>query len=200
ACIYGALAAAPIGVRAGTTWRVPLADLVSVGFGRAGRDATAVLAVALTMGTMNVYMSGTAKLTAALAQEGALPRWLAGDAHLSVPRRPLAVLAVAELAVLGGRVAGIGTPSRLSRATAACFIAVSPLALGSAFRIRSGRARALAAIAAATIAVLAVSSTWFLLVPLAAAAVSLALRSSVRTTNTRLRSKARVTPVLRHGN
>src|SRR5262249_56012071 len=70
--LYVALAVATIGVTAGTTSKVPLADLVSVGFGRAGRDATAVLAVALTMGTMNVYMSGTAKLTAALAHEGAL--------------------------------------------------------------------------------------------------------------------------------
>ncbi len=46
---------------------MPLADLISVGFGRAGRDATAVLAVALTMGTMNVYMGGAAKLVASLA-------------------------------------------------------------------------------------------------------------------------------------
>ena len=58
--------------------RVPLADLIAVGFGRAGRDATAVLAVALTMGTMNVYIGGAAKLAASLAHEGALPRWLGG--------------------------------------------------------------------------------------------------------------------------
>jgi amino acid efflux transporter len=198
--LYVALAVATIGVTAGTTSKVPLADLVSVGFGSAGRDATAVLAVALTMGTMNVYMSGTAKLTAALAQEGALPPWLAGDAHLSVPRRPLAVIAVAEVVVLGGLVAGIGSTSDLVRATSACFIAVYLLALGSAFRILTGRARAVAAVAVATVAVLAVFSSWFLFVPLAAAAASLALRSSLRTRSTRLRSKARVTPVLRHGN
>ena len=52
---------------------MPLADLIAVGFGRAGRDATAVLAVALTMGTMNVYLGGAAKLAVALAEEGALP-------------------------------------------------------------------------------------------------------------------------------
>ena len=32
-----------------------------------------MLAVALTMGTMNVYIGGAAKLAASLAQEGALP-------------------------------------------------------------------------------------------------------------------------------
>ena len=39
---------------------------ISVGFGRAGRDATAVLAVALTMGTMNVYIGGSSKLSPSL--------------------------------------------------------------------------------------------------------------------------------------
>jgi amino acid efflux transporter len=197
--LYVGLAVATIGVTAGTTSKVPLADLISVGFGRAGRDATAVLAVALTMGTMNVYLGGAAKLTAALAQEGALPPWLAADAHLSVPRRPLTLISVAVLVVLLGLVAGAGSTSDLVRATSACFIAVYLLALGSAFRILTGRARAAAAVAVATIAVLAVFSSWFLLVPAAAAAVSLALRSSLRTTGARLRSKTGATPVLRHG-
>ena len=60
--LYVALAVATIAVSAGSDSKVPLADLISVGFGRAGRDATAVLAVALTMGTMNVYMGGSARL------------------------------------------------------------------------------------------------------------------------------------------
>src|SRR5206468_3755113 len=67
--VYIGLAVATIGVTAGTESHVPLADLMSVGFGRAGGDATAVLAVALTMGTMNVYLGGAAKLAAALAAE-----------------------------------------------------------------------------------------------------------------------------------
>jgi amino acid efflux transporter len=198
--LYVGLAVATIGVTAGTTSKVPLADLVSVGFGGAGRDATAVLAVALTMGTMNVYIGGTAKLTAALAQERALPGWLAGDAHLSVPRRPLAVIAVADVAVLCGLLAGAATTSDLVRATSACFIAVYLLALASATRILNGRARMVAAVAVVTVAVLALFSSWFLLVPLAAAAASLAVRSFLRTTRAPLRSKERATPVLRHGN
>ncbi len=91
--LYIGLAVATIGVTAGTGSRVPLADLIAVGFGRAGRDATAVLAVVLTMGTMNVYVGGMSKLAASLASERALPAWFAGDAHRSIPRRPLYVLA-----------------------------------------------------------------------------------------------------------
>ncbi len=197
--LYVALAVATIGVTEGTASKVPLADLVSVGFGSAGRDATAVLAVALTMGTMNVYLGGSAKLAAALAQEGALPRWLAGDAYRSVPRRPLAALSVPILIILAGLVAGVGSTSGLVRATSACFIAVYLLALTSAYRILSGRARAVAAVAVVSVVVLAVFSSWYLLVPVAAAIVSLALKSSLRTTEARLGSKRGDAPVLRHG-
>jgi amino acid efflux transporter len=197
--LYGALAVATIGVTAGTTSKVPLADLVSVGFGRAGRDATAVLAVALTMGTMNVYMGGASKLAASLAVEGALPRWLGGDAHLSVPRRPLAVLAVVEVVLLVPLVAGAGSTSGLVRATSACFIGVYLFALSSAFRILTGRIRSVAALAFATVIVLGIFAAWYLLVPIVAAAVALALKSSLRTTESPLGSKRGPTPVLRHG-
>ena len=119
---------------------MPLADLIEVGFGRAGRDATAVLAVALTMGTMNVYMGGSARLAAALAREGALPGWLGGDAQRSVPRRPLVVLGL----------------------------------LGSVLLVAlAGRLRVAAAVALALVTVVAVFSSVFLLVPLAAAVLSL---------------------------
>jgi amino acid transporter len=49
-----------------------------------------VLAVALTMTTINVYIGGASKLAAALAESGALPRWLGGETR-SIPRRPLVV-------------------------------------------------------------------------------------------------------------
>ena len=85
--LYIGLAVATVGVTGDSDSKVPLADLISVGFGRVGRDATAVLAVALTMGTMNVYMGGFSKLAASLANEGALPAWLGGDC---LPQRPAA--------------------------------------------------------------------------------------------------------------
>ncbi len=148
---------------------MPLADLISVGFGRAGRDATAVLAVALTMGTMNVYMGGAAKLIAALAQDRALPSWLAGDAYRSVPRRPLVLLAVAGVLILGGLVAGFSSTDDLVRATSACFIAVYLAALLSATRILTGGVRVAAAVTFVLVLVLAAFSAWFLVVPIVAA-------------------------------
>ena len=185
--VYTGLAVATIGVTAGTHSRVPLADLIAVGFGRVGRDATAVLAVALTMGTMNVYLGGAAKLAASLAQDGALPRWLAGDAHRSVPRRPLAVIAAITLAVLAALVAGVSSTEVLVRATSACFIAVYVLAIGSAIRILHGRIR-LAAFSALILTVaLGVFSARYLAVPLVAVVVSLVLRrSSLRKPRTSL--------------
>ena len=177
--LYVGLAVATIGVTAGTSSRVPLADLVSVGFGRVGRDATAVLAVALTMGTMNVYMGGAAKLAASLAQDGSLPRWLAGDAERSVPRRPLALIALVGVALLGGLVAGFSTTDDLVRATSACFIAVYVLAILSAIRILEGSVRVAAGIALALVIVLAIFSAWFLAVPGIAAVVALGLRRTL---------------------
>jgi amino acid efflux transporter len=191
--LYCALVVATIGVTSGTSSRVPLADLISVGFGRAGRDATAILAVALTMGTMNVYLGGASKLAASLALEGAVPRWFAGDAHHSVPRRPIVAFAVSEVVLLAALVAGWTSTSDLVRATSACFIAVYVLAIFSALRILDGRIRAAAGLALASVLVLAVFSTWFLVIPVVTAVGSLALRrslapgagqmSSLRTTN-----------------
>jgi amino acid efflux transporter len=174
--LYAGLAAATIAVTAGTHSRVPLADLISVGFGRAGRDATAVLAVALTMGTMNVYMGGASKLIAALAQEGALPRALAGDAHRSVPRRPLVLLGCSGVLLLGALLAGLSSTDDLIRATSACFIAVYALALLSAARILTGLVRVAAAFTFGLVVVLAAFSSWFLAVPAVAGAGALALR------------------------
>ena len=167
--LYIGLAVATIAVTADTGSRVPLADLIAVGFGRVGRDATAVLAVALTMGTMNVYLGGAAKLAASLAEEGSLPGWLAGGPPRSVPRRPLALIAVLGAALLVALVAGISSTDDLVRATSACFVAVYVLALASAVKILAGGARLAAAIALALVLVVAVFSSFFLLVPAFAA-------------------------------
>ena len=180
AFLYLGLAVATIGVTYGTGSRVPLADLISVGFGRVGRDATAVLAVALTMGTMNVYTGAAAKLAASMATDGALPRWLAGDAERSVPRRPLAVISPVVIVILAGLAAGVGSTDDLVRATSALFIAVYVLALASAARILDGPVRAAAIVSLVAMCVLGVFSAWFLVVPLVAALLSFALRRQLR--------------------
>ncbi|HEY3183859.1 MAG TPA: amino acid permease [Gaiellaceae bacterium] len=174
--VYVGLAVATIGVTAGTDSRVPLADLISVGFGGIGRDATAVLAVALTMGTMNVYLGGAAKLAAAMAADGVLPRWLAEGEQRTVPLRPLAVIAAAGVTLLAALVAGVSSTDDLVRATSALFIAVYVLAIVSAVRILEGRVRVAAVSALALVVALAVFSAAYLVVPAVAAAASLVLR------------------------
>jgi amino acid efflux transporter len=178
--LYLGLAVASIAVTASGSSRVPLADLMSVGFGQAGRDATAVLAVALTMGTMNVYIGGAAKLAGALASEGALPAWLGADAHRSVPRRPLVAIACVGAALLVALVAGLGSTTALVRATSACFVAVYVLALASAVRVLDGRMRSAAVIALGLVVVVAAFSSAYLLVPAGSAVVALWVRRSLR--------------------
>jgi amino acid efflux transporter len=173
AVLYVGLAVATIAVTGGDSSKVPLADLVAVGFGRVGRDATAVLAVALTMGTMNVYTGGSAKLAAALAHDGAMPRWIGGDSHRSIPRRPLLVLAIVGSVLLLALGAGFSSAADLVRATSACFVVVYVLSLASAVRILSGRIRIAAVVSLALVSVVAVFSSVFLLVPIGAALVAL---------------------------
>jgi amino acid efflux transporter len=170
--LYISLAVATIGVTGHSQSRVPLADLISVGFGRAGRDATAVLAVTLTMGTMNVYIGGTAKLVKALAEEGALPAWL-GSGDRSIPLRPLVLFAVTGAVGLGLLAAGILSATDLVRATSSLFVGVYVLTIASAVRILRGRDRAVAGTAVVMVAIIALFSGWYALVPLVVAGLSL---------------------------
>ena len=163
--LYLGLAVATVGVSAHSSSKVPLADLIAVGFGSWGRAATAVLAVALTMGTMNVYIGGASKLAASLAASGSLPAWLGRETHRSIPRRPLLVVFVIGAVLLGALVAGYANADDLVRATSACFIAVYVAATAAAVRILRGAARAAALVSCAFSVAIALFSTWYLLVP-----------------------------------
>jgi amino acid efflux transporter len=132
------------------------------------------------MGTMNVYIGGTSKLMASLANEGALPRALGADSFRSVPRRPLVLIGLVGLPMLAGLIVGVTTTEALVRATSACFIAVYVLALASAVRILDGVVRKLALGTLALTVAVALFSGWYLLVPLVAAAAAVALRRSLR--------------------
>ncbi|HSC74386.1 MAG TPA: amino acid permease [Gaiellaceae bacterium] len=191
AVLYASLAVATIVIGSGRS-RVPLADLIAVGFGHAGRDATAVLAVTLTMGTMNVYTGSVAKLAAALARDGTLPAWLGGDAQRSIPRRPLLALFAVALVFLVALGMGVSGTSDLIRASAACFIAVYVFSLASALRLLDGLLRVAAAISLLSISVVGVFSSTYLSVPAVTALLVLGIRragapspKSVRTTVTR---------------
>ena len=105
--LYLAIAATSIlvlGSAAGSS-AAPLSDLLALGIGGPVREITAVVAVLLTMGAMNAYFAGAAKLGAALGRDGALPAWFAsGSAAGEIPRRSLLVfggLALVALAAYG---------------------------------------------------------------------------------------------------
>jgi amino acid efflux transporter len=171
--LYLALAVATVGVTGSSRSQVPLADLVSVGFGRVGRDLTAVLAVTLTMGTMNVYMGGGAKLALALADAGAVPRWLARADGRSVPLRPLMFFAAVGLILLATLAMGFLNATDLIRSTSSLFVGIYVLSIASAVRILKGRARVVAASAAVMVVLVACFSGWYVAVPAVVAMVAL---------------------------
>jgi amino acid efflux transporter len=173
--LYGGIAVATVTV-VSTGSKVPLADLLGAAFGRVGRDATAFLALALTMGTLNVYVASAARLAANLAQQHALPAWLGRGHHRDVPLRPLAVLAVTSAILLAALAIGVTGTTELVRATSACFVAVYVLVLASTVLVLRGRPRAIAA-ALAAMAVVAVFSSVYLLVPVAAGGISLLVQT-----------------------
>lgn len=84
--------------------RAPLSDVLSIGLGGGTRQLTALVAVLLTVGAMNAYFAGAARLGAALGRDRALPAWFArGSGSGQVPRR--GVLAVGVAAMLAHLVA-----------------------------------------------------------------------------------------------
>lgn len=91
---------AVLGPAAGSS-DAPLADLLVIGLGEPARPATTLVAVLLTVGAMNAYFAGAAKLGAALGRDQALPAWFAqGSLRGEVPRRSLYVVVVLSLAGL----------------------------------------------------------------------------------------------------
>ena len=102
--LYLGLAATTIlvlGPRAGDTV-APLSDLMALAVGEGARPATAFVALLLTIGAMNAYFAGAAKLGSALGRDGALPHWLAeGSRAGEVPRRSLLVVTVLASLTLG---------------------------------------------------------------------------------------------------
>jgi amino acid efflux transporter len=121
----------------------PLADLLAIGVGGPARAVTAVVAVLLTIGAVNAYLAGAARLGAALARDGALPGRMVGT-----PRKSLAFVTV-------GALASVLLPLDLHTAmllVTGCFTLVYVLGTAAAFRLlppgwsRRGAAVAFAAV------------------------------------------------------
>ena len=167
--LYLGLAVATVGVL-GTAAppATPLADLMAAGLGAPGRTVTALLAVLLTMGTMNAYVAAAAKLAGALAVEGSAP------APLARPELALALLAAVGAPLLALLAADVLDVETLVRASSAAFVAVYVPATAAGLRLLGGRARWAAGVSFAAMLVVLACSGAFLVVPAAVAALALA--------------------------
>ena len=162
----------------------PLALLLARGLGGSAKVLAAVAAVVLTLGTMNAYVAGGAKLGAALGRDGALPRWLTrGSGPGEVPRRSLAVLAGLSLAGLGILAVSGADVRPLLLATTSCVVSVYVVATAAAVRLldRGSLGRRTAMAAFAFVLVLVAVTGWYLAWPvLLAGAATCYLRRSDR--------------------
>ncbi len=176
--LYLGVAAASIlvlGAAAGST-DAPLAELLARGIGGEARVLAAVAAILLTLGAMNAYYAGAAKLGAALGRDGALPGWLSrGSSAGAVPRRSLAVVSgLAFVALLAAAVARIG-PEPLVLFTTGSFVTVYAVGTAAALRLlpRGSRAHRSALIALVAVTALLVLTGWYLLWSLVVTAFAL---------------------------
>ena len=173
--LYLGLAVATLGVLgSGTGSTVPLAELMEAGLGAPGRSATAVLAVLLTVGTMNAYVAAAVQLSGALAREGASAPRLGRP---TVALGALAGISAALLALLATDV--LGTED-LIHASGAAFVAVYVSATAAGTRLLAGPARCAAGIAFAAVVVVFAFAGAFVAVPAAIAAVVLLATHRIR--------------------
>jgi amino acid efflux transporter len=172
AALYLGLAIATVAVLgAATSSNVPLAGLMETGLGRPGRVATAVAAVLLTMGPINVYIAGAIRLAGSMAADGAMPAWMAR------PRAALAVIATVAATILVLLAIGIADVQPLVRATSACFVAVYVTATAAGARLLDGRLHAVAAAAFVLVVVVLAFSGAYLVAPAAIAAIAVSRRA-----------------------
>jgi amino acid efflux transporter len=162
AALYLTMAAATtavLGHAAGGS--VPLADLLAIAIGPAGRAVAAGAAVLLTLGAVNAYLSGAAvmarSLTARAGRDGAGSQSAAGG-------RPSPVLLIAiaatGLLVIAAASAHLVSTTQLVTVPTALFLTVYLGCTAAASRVLRGPARVAAAGALAAVAVIMVFSGW----------------------------------------
>jgi amino acid efflux transporter len=161
----------------------PLAELLATGIGGPVRAFAAVAAVLLTLGAMNAYLAGTAKLGAALGRDGAFPAWFArGSSAGEVPRRSLAV--VSGLSAVSLAVVAIGrfSPRPLALLTTGAFVLVYVLGTAAAVRLlpRRGVARLGAVVALVASVGLLLLIGWYAVWTLLVAAAALLYQRFLR--------------------
>lgn len=147
----------------------PLGELMATGLGGNARVLAAAAALPLTLGVLNAYYAGAAKLGAALARDGALPGALArGSVAGEVPRRSLSLLSGLALAAVLLVVAFDVGVEPLVFLTTGLFVVVYAVGVAAAVRLlpRRSAARGAAKVALVVVAVLLVTYGPYLVWPL----------------------------------
>ena len=161
AALYLTMAAATtavLGRAAGGS--VPLADLLAIAIGPAGRAVAAGAAVLLTLGAVNAYLSGAAvmarSLTARAGRDGA------GQSAGGGRPSPVLLIAIAAtgLLVIAAASAHLVSTTQLVTVPTALFLTVYLGCTAAASRVLRGPARLAAAGALAAVAVIMVFSGW----------------------------------------
>ena len=150
----------------------PLSDLLVIGTGEVARPAMTVVAVLLTIATINTYFAGAAEMGASLARDGSLPAFLAvRSGPGAVPRRALGLVAVTGLATTALlALLGRDTDATLL-VTTATFSLVYVAGTAAAVRLLRGWGRATAVVSVVASVGLVAVTGWVVLLPAAVGAL-----------------------------
>ena len=174
ALLYLGLAVATVScLGRGSDLSVPLADLLQLAVGPAGRAVAAVAALVLTAGAVNAYLSGATEMVRELiVASGRMGPNGRRHPPRFTPRVFLGVVAAAGLTLIGLSALRLTDTAALVSVPTAMFVGVYLSCMASAARIVSGKVRAVAAVALLAVAVILAFSGWIAL--LAAAVVAVA--------------------------
>ena len=170
--LYVGIAFCTVAVLGPAPGPAPLSDLLVIGTGEVARPAMTVVAVLLTIATINTYFAGAAEMGASLARDGSLPAFLAvRSGPGAVPRRALAVVAVTGLATTAVlAVLGRDTDATLL-VTTATFSLVYVAGTAAAVRLLRGWGRATAVVSVVASVGLVAVTGWVVLLPAAVGAL-----------------------------
>ncbi|MEO6511497.1 MAG: amino acid permease [Nocardioides sp.] len=170
--LYVGIAFCTVAVLGPDPGSAPLSDILVTALGEPARPAMTVVAVLLTIATINTYFAGAAELGASLAREGSLPSWLAVRSGPSgVPRRALGLVAVlAMVTIVVMALLGLDTDSALL-VTTATFGLTYLAGTAAAVRLLTGWGRFAGAVSVLASAGLVAVTGWRVLLPIAVGCV-----------------------------
>jgi hypothetical protein len=174
AVLYLGLAVATVScLGRGSDLTVPLADLLQMAIGPAGRALAAVAALVLTAGSVNAYLSGATEMLHELtAVSGRIePNGPDPSPRLSA-RAFLAFIALTGLVLIALSALRLADFAALVGVPTTMFVCVYLGCTASAARILSGPARVAAAVAVLAVLAILAFSGWALLAAAAVAAVA----------------------------